>query len=257
VKARVHLAQGELDRVLRWMAESNVALDDHPEFSREYAHLTLVRAHLALHHSHGAVKAQRPAAGIGDADLTGVLGLLDRLEGSAIADARHGSVLEVRLLQALTMHARGDDASAVERLASAAAAAPEVDAYARLFLDGGPTLVTLLQQAPHLAVEAHADVLTSFAERLLLPDRSSGHSNTAAAEEPGRGRRPADLPDSLSEREMEVLGLLASELTGPEIARHLFISLNTLRTHTKRIFTKLDATNRAAAVRRGRELNLI
>ena len=66
-----------------------------------------------------------------------------------------------------------------------------------------------------------------------------------------------DLPDPLSEREIEVLGLLASELTGPEIARHLFISLNTLRTHTKRIFTKLDVTNRSAAVRRGRELNLI
>ena len=65
------------------------------------------------------------------------------------------------------------------------------------------------------------------------------------------------LPDPLSEREREVLAMLASDLTGPEIARHLFISLNTLRTHTKRIFTKLDATNRSAAVRRGRELNLL
>ena len=100
-------------------------------------------------------------------------------------------------------------------------------------------------------------MLTSFAERLLLPDRSSGHFKTPAAWDARCTRAAAKLADPLSEREMEVLGLLASELTGPEIARHLFISLNTLRTHTKRIFTKLDATNRAAAVRRGRELNLI
>ena len=54
-----------------------------------------------------------------------------------------------------------------------------------------------------------------------------------------------------------MLRLLGSDLTGPQIARQLFVSLNTLRTHTKRIFTKLDVTNRAAAVRRGRELHLL
>jgi LuxR family maltose regulon positive regulatory protein len=53
------------------------------------------------------------------------------------------------------------------------------------------------------------------------------------------------------------LRLLDSELTGPDIARHLFVSLNTLRTHTKRIFTKLDVRTRSAAVRRGRDLGLL
>ena len=62
---------------------------------------------------------------------------------------------------------------------------------------------------------------------------------------------------SLSERELQVLRLLATELTGPEIARQLFVSHNTLRTHTKHIFTKLDVTNRRAAIRRARELGLI
>ena len=57
----------------------------------------------------------------------------------------------------------------------------------------------------------------------------------------------------MSHRELEVLRLLDSELTGPEIARELYVTLNTLRTHTKRIFTKLDVTTRAAAVRRARE----
>ena len=63
--------------------------------------------------------------------------------------------------------------------------------------------------------------------------------------------------DSLSERELQVLRLLDTELTGPEIARELFVSHNTLRTHTKHIFTKLDVTSRRAAVRRGRERGLL
>ena len=71
----------------------------------------------------------------------------------------------------------------------------------------------------------------------------------------GLGAGPAAdgsaLADPLSERELEVLRLLDSDLTGPEIARELYVSLNTLRTHTKRIFTKLDVNTRAAAVRRG------
>ena len=63
--------------------------------------------------------------------------------------------------------------------------------------------------------------------------------------------------EALSEREREVLRLLATDLSGPEIARHLFVSLNTLRTHTKHIFTKLGVTTRRAAVRRGGELGLL
>jgi len=65
------------------------------------------------------------------------------------------------------------------------------------------------------------------------------------------------LPDGLSAREVEVLRLLATELTGPEIARRLFVSVNTLRTHTRHIFTKLDVSTRAAAVRRATELGLL
>lgn len=260
VKARVHLAQSHLEAALAWVADSKVELDDQPEFFREYEHLTLVRTHLALHRSRETNTADDPAAGTRNIDLDAVVALLDRLEAAATADARHGSALEVRLLQALTLHARGEDASAVEKLVTAVAAAPEVDAFARLFLDEGVALLELLKQAPHFVEAAHPDMMTSFTRRLLAPDAAAGpdpgHPGSAEVADPGRGT-PAALPDPLSEREVEVLGLLASELTGPEIARHLFISLNTLRTHTKRIFTKLDATNRSAAVRRGRDLNLL
>jgi LuxR family maltose regulon positive regulatory protein len=85
----------------------------------------------------------------------------------------------------------------------------------------------------------------------------------------GRGRSQLDQPPSqaaaevaaggegLSDRELEVLRLLASDLTGPEIAQHLFVSVNTLRSHTRHIFTKLDVNTRRAAVRRATDLGLL
>jgi LuxR family maltose regulon positive regulatory protein len=64
------------------------------------------------------------------------------------------------------------------------------------------------------------------------------------------------LVDELSGRELDVLRLLRSELSGPEIARELHMSLNTLRTHTKSIYTKLGATNRREAIRLAAEHGL-
>jgi LuxR family maltose regulon positive regulatory protein len=77
------------------------------------------------------------------------------------------------------------------------------------------------------------------------------------------GGTPVSLPrqqgvvDPLSARELDVLRLLGTHLDGPEIARQLFVSLNTLRTHTKSIYAKLGVNSRSAAVRRGQELDLM
>jgi LuxR family maltose regulon positive regulatory protein len=73
------------------------------------------------------------------------------------------------------------------------------------------------------------------------------------------GGRPVTQPlfEPLTERELEVLGLLRTELNGPEIARELVVSLNTMRTHTKNIYSKLGVNNREAAVRRAEELDLL
>ena len=65
------------------------------------------------------------------------------------------------------------------------------------------------------------------------------------------------LIDPLSERELVVLRLLGTDLNGPEIARELIVSVNTVRTHTKNIYAKLGVTNRRAAVRRAQELRLL
>ena len=71
--------------------------------------------------------------------------------------------------------------------------------------------------------------------------------------------RPSDrtLVDPLSERELDVLRLLATDLDGPDFARQLVVSLNTVRTHTKNIYAKLGVNNRRAAFRRAGELDLL
>jgi LuxR family maltose regulon positive regulatory protein len=65
------------------------------------------------------------------------------------------------------------------------------------------------------------------------------------------------LPEPLSDRELDVLRLLATDLNGPELARELMVSLSTLRTHTSNIYGKLGVNNRRAALRRAQELALL
>ena len=84
----------------------------------------------------------------------------------------------------------------------------------------------------------------------------AGSSRPWARPEAGGGLRRR-LIDPLSERELDVLRLLGTELDGPAIARELTVSLNTMRTHTKNIYAKLAVTNRRAAVRRAAELDLL
>jgi LuxR family maltose regulon positive regulatory protein len=174
----------------------------------------------------------------------GVLGLLDRLHAAAAATGRDGSVREIGVLQALAHHARGDLARALAALRRSVVDTPEPDSYVRLYLDEGAPMLALLHEAamgPDPLVEAQA-------RRLLEHATPSVEASTEPQQIPG---------GTLSDRELQVLRLLDSELTGPEIARELYVTLNTLRTHTKRIFTKLDVTTRAAAVRRAYERGLL
>ena len=72
-----------------------------------------------------------------------------------------------------------------------------------------------------------------------------------------RGPPRRRLVEPLSERELDVLRLLGSDLDGPDIARELSVSLNTMRTHTKNIYAKLGVTSRRAAVRQAQQLDLL
>ena len=158
-----------------------------------------------------------------------MLDLLDRLHAAAVQARRDGSVLEIRVLQALAQHARGDLPEALAAL-SRSFDTPEPESYVRLYLDEGAPMLALLQHAA-----GSADPVVQARSRRLLEHATASVEATAEPHQTLDG-------GPLSDRELQVLRLLDSELTGPEIARELYVTLNTLRTHTKRIFTKLDVT---------------
>ena len=149
------------------------------------------------------------------------------------------------MLQALAHAADGDRGTALGVLGQALTDAPEPEHHVRLFLDEGDRCwrccATLLR-----ASTAIGRWCGRGREALLAVAQESADEPVAQ-----------QLVDPLSQREIDVLRLLDSELTGPQIAAELYVSLNTLRTHTKRIFTKLDVRTRAAAVRRAHEQDLL
>lgn len=252
MRARVSIAAGDLAAAEEWANDHNVSATDDASFLREYEHLTLVRLLLARHHrdsASGGGRAGDPVA-LGQASA-----LLNRLYADA-ESTRPGSLLEIGVLRALAHHVRGHRAEALAELDEALTRAPEPESYVRLFLDEGAPMLALLEDAAYGQRNGELDTAHDHARRLIETDHSDQPAATPGAANAAPGSRPV-LVDPLSGREIEVLRLLDSDLTGPEVARQLFVSLNTLRTHTKRIFTKLDVKNRSAAVRRGRELGLL
>jgi LuxR family maltose regulon positive regulatory protein len=218
--ARVQLAGGDLDAAARWAAAARVGAGDAPTYLREYEHLTLARLLLAQGRA-GAAAA-----------------LLQRLLAAAEAGGREGSAIEALALLALAHAARADTPAALAALEDALTrAAPE--RHVRVFLDAGAPMTALLRTAAR-----HG---RSAARATALLD---------AAAAPARSPAARDGADELSDRERDVLRLLRTELSGPEIAAELFVSLNTLRSHTKRIYAKLGVSSRRAAVRRAGELGL-
>jgi LuxR family maltose regulon positive regulatory protein len=165
---------------------------------------------------------------------------LEAVVVDAEAHDRVGDALDARVVRALLRHARGDDHRALGELDRALALGVPVG-YRRLFLDEGAPMAELLRLARERLDTAGAG-------------RAAEVLDAAVALPPAATRSTSEV---LSDRELEVLHLLATGLTGPEIARQLFVSVNTLRTHTKHIFTKLGVTTRRAAVLRGSELGLL
>jgi LuxR family transcriptional regulator, maltose regulon positive regulatory protein len=235
LRARVLAAQGRVGEALAWGREQGLSATDDLSYRREYEHIALARALLAQS------RAQPSAPAVSDA-----AGLLRRLLQAAEAGERTGSAIEVLVLQALTDHARGDVPGALAALERALTLA-EPEGYVRVFAGEGPPMASLLRRV------ARRRSGWGYVRRLL---HAAGRAAAAAQVGPAAPARQG-LVEPLSERELDVLRLLGSDLDGPDIARELTVSLNTLRTHTKSIYAKLGVNSRRAAVRQAAELNLL
>jgi LuxR family maltose regulon positive regulatory protein len=270
MKVRAQISAGDLDAATTWARGQGLGVDDAVSFLHEYEHLTLVRLFLAR-----VRMGQRPDALAGASSLGALHSLLERLHDAAARNGREGSLLEIRMLQSLAHDVYGDRSAALTVLGHALTDTPEPEAHLRLYLDEGAPMLELLRAAQaggtqpggtedrridrdraekeeeeEVKQEDQREVLRAWAERLLE------HLEPASAE-PSPQSLAGPLTDPLSQREIEVLRLLDTDLTGPQIAGELYVSLNTLRSHTKRIFTKLDVKTRAAAVRKAHEHGLI
>jgi LuxR family maltose regulon positive regulatory protein len=207
-KARVWIARGNLSAAWSWAREHGVAAADELTYLHEFEHATLARLLLA--------QGMRDRA---DDGIAAAAELTERLLAAADDGGRKGSAIDILVVQALARDARGDPAGGLASLARAVALA-ELEGYVRVFIDEGPPMTALLRLA---AKERKAP---TYVRRLL------------AAAVTADGQTPVKQPliEPLSERELEVLHLLESDLDGPDMARELTVSLATVRTHTRSIY---------------------
>jgi LuxR family maltose regulon positive regulatory protein len=156
------------------------------------------------------------------------------------------------VLQALAHRAQGDLPAALVSLERALAPA-EPQGYCQVFVDEGPPMAALLREA------AKQGIAPGYVNQLRAAYRARATSREGTTSPEAAGKSPITQPliEPLTERERAVLKLLGTELNGPEIARELVVSLNTMRTHTKNIYSKLGVNSRRAAVRRAEELGLL
>jgi LuxR family maltose regulon positive regulatory protein len=232
MKASVWVKQGKFAEALSWARERGLSVDDEISYLHEFEHSTMVRA-LIAHYKSDRV----------DSSIQGALRLVERLLQAAEEGKRTGSVIEILMVQALAHQAQGDTSSALVSLERALTLA-EPEGYLRIFVDEGPPMAALLKK---MKVENRR--LKEYVRNLLsaFTDKEFHHPTPS----------PQPLIEPLSEREIEVLQLIAEGLTNQEIAARLYLSLNTVKVHTRNIFGKLGIHHRAAAIARARDLGIL
>jgi LuxR family transcriptional regulator, maltose regulon positive regulatory protein len=235
LKTRVWVAQGRLGKALDWAREQGLSAHDDLSYLREFEHTTLARVLLARY------KSDREERSIHEA-----MGLLERLLQAADEGGRMGSAIEILVLQALAHEAQAESSSALVPLERALTLA-EPEGYVRVFVDEGRPMAQLLSEAT-----AHGIMPDYTAELLAVFEAEEQKSE-------GESHLPPALPaqsliEPLSQRELEVLRLIAQGLSNREISERLFLALITVKGHNRNIFRKLQVRRRTEAVARAREL---
>ena len=234
-KTRVWVVQGRLGEALGWAREQGLTVENELSYLREFDHITLARVLLARYKSD-----------LADGSISGVVGLLERLLKAAEEGGRKGSVIEILVLQAIAYHAQGDLPAALMSLQHALALA-EPEGYVRMFVDEGPPMVQLLREA------SAREITPDYTDKLLAAFEAEKQKSEDKPDLP-----PAQpLIDPLSQRELKILQLIAQGLSNREIGERLFLALDTVKGHNRKIFNKLQVQSRTEAIARARELGLL
>ena len=252
--ARLKIAQGDVAGAAAMLAETGQSVRQNnfvqriPEVAAAQV-LVLLRqgnlsaaAHLVKTHDLPICQA-RVYLALGD--LASALAVLEPLRQQMEAKFWVDELLKVMVLQTIALHAHGEKDKAVQLLSEALALA-EPGGFIRIFVDEGEPMRLLIEKQSR----NRDHPLIAYIDRLL-----AAFSQPVAGQKSTIIHQKSDMVEPLSERELEVLKLLRSELSGPEIALQLSVSINTFRTHTKNIFSKLGVNDRRAAIRRAEDLD--
>ena len=235
-RARLLLVLGRVREAERWAEERGLTAQDEVSYPQERDYLVLARLLLA--------QSQPDQA----------RGLLERLDALAEAQGRTGSLIELRALRSLALQAIGEHQESLSLLAEAVALG-RPEGHVRVFADEGPPMAALLRSLIGAHPRGHrAASAGSATEHLHQVVRSFGPVGGAAGMTASGG---GGLIEPLTDRELEVLQLLAAGRRNRDIAQELVVTLETVKKHISHIFDKLGAANRTQAVAYARRLGLI
>ena len=235
-QVRLWLAKGDLTSATRWAKGRQLAGSEPSGFTQEWGEIARARVLIAQ--------------GL----LSEATSLLDRLARAAEARGRNGRLIEILVLQAIALQAQDKAAHALTVLEKALCLA-EPEGYARVFVDEDAPMAHLLRQLVGTRGDSgglggmHREV--AYAARLL----AILHSEQSSALQPPTSN--LQLIEPLSERERQVLRLLAGGLSNQEIAEALVVAVGTVKVHIHNIYGKLGVRSRTQAIARARELSML
>ncbi len=225
------LAQNKLTEAARYVQERGLSVDAEINYFTEFKHIILARVLIYNGRENST-----------EQELTDAHNILAQILKLAKQAGYKSQMIEALVLQAAAFDAQGNQEQALNSIKAALSLA-EPEGYIRTYVDEGESMKELLL---HVASKGN---IGEYVGKLISAFDKRDFSKRLQTSQP--------LIDPLSERELDVLKLLATELSGPEIAQELMVSLNTMRTHTKNIYVKLGVNKRRAAVRQAEELKLI
>jgi len=242
-RVRSLLAGDDLDAALGWARSSGLTTDGELSYHYDLHHINLARVLVAR----GAAEPSGPW-------LDEALTLLGRLRAAAAQAGWVQEEIKIGILQTLVMQAQGNRQGALETLHRVLPPA-EHGGYIRLFVDEGDPMRTAISDF-RLSIEKQLrgqdHRLLGYADKLLAAFVQPAAMPQAKIE----NRKPKML-EPLSQRELEILQLIAQGLSNGEIGARLFLALDTVKGHNRRIFDKLQVQRRTEAIARARELGLL